>query len=311
MLNILRKQAQSTLIQALVVIIAIVFIFWGVGTNMNNNRNAAATVNDQEISFQDYQRAYERTVENFRQQFGGQIPPGLLEGMGIKQQVLRQLIQGELLRQGGEEMGIRVSDLAAQREIETMEVFQQGGRFDLEQYKAILSQNRMTPTSFEGGLRADLQSSRVTSDVGSFAVISDIAVRDWLAYNGEEIKFSYVTVKPEALEDQVEINESELAAWYENNKDKYRSEPKVRLKYLFFSYDDEAKTVEPTDEEIRARYESEKETYQQPEQRHARHILFKVEEGDGDSVRTEKKKKAPEQIIPRVSYCRHGRRPAG
>ena len=45
MLNILRKQAQSPLIQALVLIIVIVFIFWGFGGNQNNGRTAVATVN--------------------------------------------------------------------------------------------------------------------------------------------------------------------------------------------------------------------------------------------------------------------------
>lgn len=241
MLNVLRKQAQSTLIQGLVLVIAIVFIFWGVGTNMNNNRNSVATVNDREISYQDYQRAYEQAVDNLQKQFGGQVPPGLLEGMGIKQQVVGQLIQAELLRQGGEEMGIVLSDLATQREIEQMEAFQQEGNFDLSRYKSVLSQNRMTPTSFEDGLKADLQRRRVMDDVGSFAVVSDSAVKDWLAYTGEEIQFAYVIIEPSAFEAKVEIKVSELASWFEKNKEKYRSEPKIRLKYLFFSHDEDDK----------------------------------------------------------------------
>jgi len=241
MLNVLRKQAQSTMIQGLVLVIAIVFIFWGVGTNMDNNRNSVATVNDQEISYQDYQRAYEQAVDNLQQQFGGQVPPGLLEGMGIKQQVLGQLIQAELLRQGGEEMGVVISDLAAQGEIEKMEAFQQDGNFDLSRYKSVLSQNRMTTTSFEGGLKADLQRRRVTDDVGSFAVVSDSGVQDWLAYTGEEIQFSYVIFEPSEFEEKVEVKDSELASWFEKNKEKYRSEPKIRLKYLFFSHDEDDK----------------------------------------------------------------------
>lgn len=296
MLNVLRKQAQSTLIQGLVLVIAIVFIFWGVGSNMNNNRNSVATVNDQEISYQDYQRAYEQAVDNLQQQFGGQIPPGLLEGMGVKQQVVGQLIQAELLRQGGEEMGIVLSDLATQREIEKMEAFQQDGNFDLSRYKSVLSQNRMTPTSFEGGLKADLQRRRVTDDVGSFAVVSDSAVQDWLAYTGEEIQFAYVIFEPSSFEEKVEVKDSELATWFEKNKEKYRSEPKIRLQYLFFSYDEDSRHVEPTEEELRAQYESEKATYQQPEQRHVRHILFKVAAEDTEGVRTEKKKKAEEVL---------------
>jgi peptidyl-prolyl cis-trans isomerase D len=241
MLNVLRKQAQSTLIQGLVLVIAIVFIFWGVGSNMNNNRNAVATVNDNEITYQNYQRAYEQAVDNLQQQFGGQVPPGLLEGMGIKQQVLGQLIQAELLRQGGEEMGIVVSDLAVQNEIDKIEVFQRDGNFDLSRYKSVLSQNRMTTTSYEGGLKADLQRRRVTDNIGSFAMVSDNTVQNWLAYIGEEIQFSYVIFEPSAFEDMVEVKDNELASWFEINKEKYRSEPKIRLKYLFFSYDEDGK----------------------------------------------------------------------
>jgi peptidyl-prolyl cis-trans isomerase D len=296
MLNVLRKQAQSTLIQGLVLVIAIVFVFWGVGANMNNNRNSAATVNGEEITFQQFQRAYDRTVENFRQLFGGQVPPGLLEGMGIKQQVLGQLIQAELLRQGGEEMGIVVSDLVAQREIKKMAAFQQDGNFDLERYKAVLSQNRMTPTSFENGLKADLQTARVTDSVGSFAMVPDSAVKDWLAYTGEEIKLAYVSFDPAAFEKKVEVKDDELSAWFEKNQEKYRSEPKVRLEYLFFGFAEDGKKVELSDEELKDRYESDKATYQTPEQRHARHILFKVEKGDSDDVRAEKKKKAAEVL---------------
>jgi peptidyl-prolyl cis-trans isomerase D len=299
MLNVLRKQAQSTLIQGLVLVIAIVFIFWGVGANMNNNRNSAATVNGKEISFQDYQQAYDRTVENFRKQFGGQIPPGLLDSMGIKQQVLGQLIQAELLRQGGEEMGLVVSDIAVQREIKKMAAFQKDGHFDIERYKTILAQNRLTPTGFETGLKADLQRQRVTEAVGGFAMVPDSELRDWFAFTGEQIKLAYLALKPADFEKKVVVKEEELAAWYEKNKDKYRSEPKVRLEYLFFGFDEDAQGVEVSEEELRQRYESEKDTYQQPEQRHARHILFKVEEGASDEVRAKQKKKA-EEVLARA-----------
>ncbi len=54
MLQILRNKAQSTVIQVIVVIIALVFVFWGVGTNMMNSREVAITVDDDEITFQQY-----------------------------------------------------------------------------------------------------------------------------------------------------------------------------------------------------------------------------------------------------------------
>jgi peptidyl-prolyl cis-trans isomerase D len=296
MLNILRKQAQSPLIQALVLIIVIVFIFWGFGGNNNNRRTAVATVNKVDISYQDYMQAYNRTADNFRQQFGGKIPPALLEQLGIQQQVLSQLIRSELLRQGGEEIGVRVSDLMVQEKIKEMEVFQENGRFNQQRYEDLLARNRMTPTAFEDSMKSDLRTNRVTNDLASFALVADNEIDRWLAYSEEEIKLAYVQIKPADFEDKVEIKEDELATWFTTNKENYRSEPKIRLKYLAFNQKEDMEQAQPGEEEIQALYESRKESYQQPEQRHARHILLKTTEGDSEAVRAEQKKKAEDVL---------------
>lgn len=292
MLNVLRKQAQSTLIQGLVLIIAVVFIFWGVGANMNNNRNSVATVNGREITFHDYQRAYDQAVDNMQRQFGGQVPPGLLEGMQLKKQVAGQLIQAELLRQGGEQMGIRVSDLAVQLEVEKIPAFQADGHFDLERYKAILRRNRMTPTGYETGLKADLQRQRVIDAVGGFALVPESKLRNWFAFAGEEIQLVSLDVQPADFESKVVVKDDDLAVWFDKNKDRYKSDPQVRLNYLFFGFSENGKDITISDDELRQRYENEKDSFQQPEQRHARHILFKVAASDSDARRAEQKKKA-------------------
>lgn len=296
MLNILRKRAQSPLIQGLVLVIAVVFIFWGFGGNQGNNRTAVATVNQVDIAYQDYVRAYKQATDNFRQQFGGQIPPALMEQMGIKQQVLGQLIQSELLRQGGEEIGIRVSDLMVQEKIKEMEVFQEEGHFSQQRYEDLLARNRMTPTVFENDLKSDLRTERVTTDIADFALVTDHEIDRWLAYSEEEIQLHYVQLNAADFEDKVVIEEEELATWFAAKKENYRSEPKIRLKYLVFNLDDSMEQAQPDEEEIRALYESRKESYQQPEQRHARHILLKTNEGDTEAVRAEKKKKAEEVL---------------
>ncbi len=53
-------------------------------------------------------------------------------------------------------MGLKVSKLATQDEIKKMEVFQVNGQFDINRYKQILSQNRMTPVSFEAYISCEM-----------------------------------------------------------------------------------------------------------------------------------------------------------
>jgi peptidyl-prolyl cis-trans isomerase D len=296
MLSILRKRAQSTVIQIVVLIIAIVFVFWGVGSNLGGRRNSLATVNGEEIPFDAFQRSYDNAVENMRVQFGGSIPPGFLEGLGLNRQVLNQLIQAEVLRQGGREMGLMVSRLATQEEIKSMAVFQTNGQFDLNLYKSVLEQNRMNPTSFEASLQNDLLSRKVSEAIRGFAVVPDNKVSSRQNYLNEQIRLAFSAVKSEELQGQVEVLDQDLAAWYEQHKNEYLPEPKIRLQYLFFNAEDDLAQVQVSDDTLKARYEAEREKYFQPEQRHARHVLLRVTEQDDAAVREAKKKTAEEVL---------------
>jgi len=296
MLNILRKRAQSMVIQIVVLVIAIVFVFWGVGTNLGNKRNVMANVNGEEISIADYQKIYDSTVDNYRVQFGGTIPQGFLEALGLKQQVLNQLIQKAIFRQGGREMGITVSKLATQNEIKTMDVFQTNGQFDLNLYKQVLNQNRMNPTSFEAGLRNDLLTRKISEAMQGFVMVPDNEVQFRFDLNNEEIRLAYFKVYSDDYLNKVDVQEEELAKWYQENKNNYLSESQIRLSYLFFGFTDDLEQMEISEDTIRERYENNKEQYVVPEQRHARHILFEVKETDDVQVRAEKKKKAEEVL---------------
>ncbi len=70
------------------------------------------------------------------------FPKGLAETFGIKQQVIRQLIQTELLRQGAVKMGLQVSAEEIRQIIEEMVQFQENGVFNIERYKAVLAANQ-------------------------------------------------------------------------------------------------------------------------------------------------------------------------
>jgi len=296
MLNLLRKQAQSPIIQLLVLIIALVFVFWGVGANLGNKRNAFATVNGYEIPYEDYQRSYDTAIDNLRVQFGGSIPQGLLDSLGLKQQIINQLIQAEVLRQGGMEMGITSSRMEVQDQIKSMDVFQQNGQFDISRYKQILSQNRMTPASFEAGLQNDILTKRVTAAIQKFAILPEGVIQSRYDFANEEVKLSYAVFKSADFTDKVVVEEEKLLAWYDQQKNQYLSEPQIRIKYLFFSYDDDLNKVEPTEEQLKARYDSNRAQYIVPEQRHARHILFRINETDDAQVRIDQKKKAEEVL---------------
>lgn len=295
MLQILRKKAQSTFIQIIVVIIALVFIFWGVGTNLNNNRQAALTVNGEEITFQQYQQAYDRAYQRLSDQFGGNVPKGLADSLGVKQQVINQLVQGALLRQGAEAMGIVVSNQEIRDTIQEMVQFQENGAFSMDRYKSILAANRMAPTKFEQSLRFDRLSEVAAREIGRFAATTtDFEIQEIYSQLNEKVAVDYVEFSAADFTDKVEMDDEKIADWFETVKDNYKTAPEVKLQYLAFTFDEVGSKIDIDDAAVDEYYENNIEEYKIPEKRKARHILFKASDNDSEEIHTEKLKKAEE-----------------
>jgi peptidyl-prolyl cis-trans isomerase D len=295
MLQILRNKAQSTVIQVIVVIIVLVFVFWGVGTNMMNSREVAITVDDEEITFQQFQEAYDQAIKNLSAQFGGTLPKGLDESLGIKQQVIEQLIQSSLLRQGADRMGLRISADEVRRFIIAMPQFQENGSFNMERYQALLAANRMTPNTFETSMRHDMLSDKTVQDISKFVTLAaEIEIQDLYNQENETVAARFVKIDPETFKEGIKVEKTELQKWFESVKDRYRSEPQLKLRYLAYDFAELAKNITVSDSEVQAYYTENNTAYHVPEQRRARHILLRAEEGDSPEKHQELQKKAAE-----------------
>ncbi|MEN8200217.1 MAG: SurA N-terminal domain-containing protein [Thermodesulfobacteriota bacterium] len=245
MLQIFRDKSQSMFIQAVVLVIALVFVFWGVGANMMDSREAAIVVNDEEISFQEYQRAYDQLLSGYRQQFGGSVPEELLKSLGVSEQVKSQLIQQALLRQGAADMGLRVSEPEVQKNIQEMVQFQEDGSFNMDKYKSILSSNRLTPHKFEASMRYDTLSTKGVQVIGNFStIVTDAEINDLFQQDKESVSVNFVAIDPKGFADKVSIEEKSLATWFEGHKENYKSAPKLQLKFLSFPYPEAAEKTE-------------------------------------------------------------------
>ena len=295
MLELLRKKAQSPLIQGTILIIALVFIFWGVGGGYRGTRNSVAQVNDEIIPYEEFQKAYERLANQYRDQFGGNIPKGLLESLDLEGQTMEQLIQRTLLRQGAREVGIMVSDLEVQQAVEKMEAFRSNGVFNVAQYKNILSSSGMTPTSFEESMRSDLLAGKVIEHLSRFAKLTPLEIKDQFNFDNEEIKIEYAAFSGADFKTKVQADAEQLQAYYEENKNNYMTAPQAKLHFLPFLFSAGEKAA-LTDEELESFYRSNIGRYTMPEQRSARHILIKTSEGDSEDVLAEKRNRAAQVL---------------
>jgi peptidyl-prolyl cis-trans isomerase D len=277
MLEFLRNKAQSPYLQATVVIIILVFIFWGVGSNQSGGRDVVATVNDQTISIREYQQAYDRLTNQYREQFGGQLPPQLFAALGIKEMALEQLIEQKLIRQGALDMGVKVSEEEVRQTIHEMEVFRTAGSFDIDRYKEVLSASRIPTADFEAGIRSDLLMQKVMTLMGGFGRVSEREIEERFQYEYGEVKLEYLALPAETFTARVEVSDDQVAAHYDKNKNQYQTQPQVKVKYVSFPIP-QAGEITIAAEEIESYYRQNLEGFQEPERRQARHILIRTPE---------------------------------
>lgn len=250
MLDLLRRKAQSTAIQITILIIVLVFVFWGVGTNRGNRANTVATVNGEPISLQEYQKAYEQTITQFRQQFGGTLPEGLIKTFGIKQQVLNRLIQQRLIDEGARDVGLTVSQEEVRNTILKMEAFQNNGVFDMKRYEDILASSRISQAEFEAGIRSDLLKKKIIDHLARFAHVPAAELKATFLSENEEVKVEYVSFAAENFKNKVKPGEEQLTVFFDKHKDEYMTAPQVKLKYITFPYQDVKVDSQISDEDI-------------------------------------------------------------
>lgn len=297
MLQILRNKAQSIVIQAVVVIIALVFIFWGVGPNLMNSREAAIVVNDEEITFADFQTAYDRTYNNLREQFGGTLPQGLAESLGIRNQVVNQLIQDALLRQGAADMGIIISQEEIRDTIESMVQFQENSGFSMDKYTSILALNGYSPQKFEEKVERDMLAQKVQLNIAKFATTAtQHEIDDLNRLENASVSINYVKIDPDEYVEAVDADQEKIKEWYTTVQDNYKTTPLVKLKYLDFSYTTVGAKITVDDSATKSYYDENLGKYTQEEQRRARHILLKADAGSSAEVHQQQLKKAEEVL---------------
>ncbi len=297
MLQLLRNKAQSIVIQAIIVIISLVFIFWGVGTKLMNNRNTALTINGEEVSLQQYQKAYDRAYQNMAAQFGGTLPKGFAKTLNLKQRVINQLVQTALLRQGADQMGLVVSREEVRNTIAKMAQFEVNGAFNIQKYNSLLAANHLTPNQFESDMRHDMLADKTVKNIGKFvAIAGDYQAKQLYLQDKEKISVNYVSLQPDTFAKDVKVDQKDLAAWYATVKQNYQSEPEMQLKYIAFTFSDVGRKITVSDDEIKNYYEQHKAQYTIPEKRQARHILLRVKADDSSAVKQDQLKKA-EKIL--------------
>src|SRR5262249_16162470 len=118
--------------------------------------SSIAKVGSVEITPQQYQRAYERSLESFSARAHQRITAQQAKMLGLPQSVLAGLIQDAAIDVDARNLGLGLSQEGLRKAIMDVEAFQDGGKFSPEKYQAFLQRIGYSAPGFEQEYKGDL-----------------------------------------------------------------------------------------------------------------------------------------------------------
>jgi len=291
MLRYLRENTGNWIIKIFLGIIVIVFVFLGVGSFGSKRNDSIATINDESITTKEYQQEYKAIVEQMRSRFGKNLNDDILKALNVKQRALDSLIEQKLILAQADKLKVQVSEKELQESLFAIKAFQKDGMFNMDQYKKVLSMNSLNPEIFEHKQLNSMRQQKVKDIVLSTVNVSDLEARDWYVFKNTKIAVDYLVLDPKDYSD-IRPDEEQVKSFFAENKDKYKSEPKLNAVYLKFLPEDYKDKTKVTDANIKDFYEQNQEQFKIPEKVEARHILIKVAQDAEEEKVNEAQKRA-------------------
>ena len=253
----------------LVVPMILSFAIWGVGDIFRGRTsNAVATVGDLEITANELGDAFRDTVRGLQAQFGMGFTAEQARDMGLVDYALESLVTNRLYDLETETLGLAVGDDVVLREIRSMPTFWNvDGAFDQGIFAAVLANSGRTEQQFVALLREDLRRTQLRGVVSAGIEAPDAMVDALFRRRAEERIVQYFVVANDSIYDVRTPEESELAAFHEDNAARFTAPEYRSLIYVYVTPNDIADEIAVPEEDVAAEYEDRLEEFVEPERR--------------------------------------------
>ena len=284
MLEDIREKSQGLTAKIILGLIILTFAVAGVGSYTNSVDTSIANVNGDDISQQDFNKAYQTQRNRMEQQFGDMFDTLSNDSnymANFRQGIVDNLINEKLIDQSSDSFAIRVSDERLKETIRKMPEFQVDGVFDNNRYLAIINQAGFyQSSSFRDYLRVEMTRRQLSQALVSseFNLPYQEKLQQNLQNQLRDIRF--VTIAAEQFKASVEVSAEEIKTYYLANQVRFENKKQVKVDYISLNVADIAKEIKVTDEELKQYYQDNLSSFTQNEQRRISHILIEFSDDE-------------------------------
>lgn len=232
--------------------IAAGMVGWG-AYSFSSSSNAVAKVGNIAISVNELQMQYQNIIRFYEQQLKQSIDNEQAKKLGLEDMALQILIRNALLENFALDSGIRISDEEVAQEIGNMSAFHKDNAFSAEVYKEVLKQNRIKPRDFEDSIRKELLVQKISSFFPSLVTPLEKEVLSLPLDLQDRLSIQIINKN----DVKVSISDDMLKAYYDKNKESYRSDKSYDIEAITYAFSD----IKPSESELKEYYEQNQQNY--------------------------------------------------
>jgi peptidyl-prolyl cis-trans isomerase D len=257
-----------------------VFVLWGVGDVFTNRATdtAVATVAERRIELDEVNEAYRRQLAQVTRMLGPTVEPTMEMKRGVAAQALERLITEVAMAVAVGEMGLVVPDEALRQAVwETPAFAGPDGRFDRNQFNAVMRNNGLTEARFLELMRAEIGQRQLLATARAGAASPETMTRLVYAFQQEKRIAEMVLLRLDGAARPEAPPAQALERWYSNNLDRFSTPEFRRIKAVVLAPERMAAEIVPDDAALRAAYEARAAEFNQPEKRSVQVLLTQDE----------------------------------
>lgn len=281
MLQKLRENSKSTVAGIFIGILLLVFALSGseaLFMGGADSQERVAQVNGEDINRVDLQRAIRTQRQQLQERFGDNMPPGAFSDENLREPVLNDLIQREVMAQAARQSGMTVGDQTVNQVILNTPQFAQDGRFNENAYRQMVRALGYTPSTYRRALTNDMILNQLNHGLQETNFVTDAELERFYKLSRQRRDFRYVVIPADAVADRVEVSREEIRSYYEANPERFTAPERVAVDYIELSVSDLLEDVEVPEDVVRRQFEQNLSSFEERTEWSVAHILLDEED---------------------------------
>jgi len=280
MLQNIRERFTGRFALVVLALICLPFLFFGVPNDFIATENVAS-IDDINISQPYFENQYQNEMLRYDSE-GIDIPDEAR--IFVRQNVLNNIINDVLTEQFINENGINISDEFIARVIQSSPEFMVDGQFSRDRYYTWLNERVIEPSLFEENQRVNIRKGQLERGIRATSFVTPSEYRRYLNLIGEQRNVTIAEIDLSVLAEPINLEEEDIQEYYSSRSNEFLQPESIDFSYIELRKDQLNNDLEITDDEILQYYNDSGQRFAQDERRQASHILILLGEDEALSL---------------------------